>query len=113
MFCRLDIGHLEKEAEIVFGGDYDDAKGFFIEPTLAVINNPRFCTMEEKSFGPLLTVYVHDDTYEETLRLCDETSRCGLTAAVSVLGSLDSRGDQKKAEPTVFHIEMIRMIPYN
>jgi len=104
---------MEKEAEIPFGGDYDDAEGLFIEPTLAVTNNLHFCTMEEEGFGPLLTVHVYDDKYEETFHLCDETSRYGLTAAVFALGSLDSRGGRKKAKPTVFHIEMIRMIPCN
>lgn len=71
------------EAQIVFGGGYDDSKGFFIEPTLAVTTNPHFRTMEEEIFGPVLTVYVYqDDKYEETLHLCDETSPYGLTGAI-------------------------------
>jgi 1-pyrroline-5-carboxylate dehydrogenase len=71
------------EAEIIFGGGCDDQTGFFIEPTLAVTTNPRFRTMEEEIFGPLLTVYVYDDGhYEEALHLCDETSPYGLTGAV-------------------------------
>jgi len=71
------------EADLVFGGGCDDSRGFFIEPTVAVTTNPRFRTMEEEIFGPLLTVYVYeDDKYEETLRLCDETSPYGLTGAV-------------------------------
>ncbi len=71
------------EAEIVFGGSYDDSKGYFIEPTVVVTDNPHFRTMEEEIFGPLLTVYLYDDgKYEETLRLCDETSPYGLTGAI-------------------------------
>lgn len=71
------------EAKIIFGGGYEDTKGFFIEPTLAVTTNPRFRTMEEEIFGPVLTVYVYDDKkYEETLHLCDTTSPYGLTGAV-------------------------------
>jgi len=79
------IAAIEKsdEAEIVFGGGHDDSKGFFIEPTVAVTTNPRFCTMEEEIFGPVLTVYVYDDErFEETLHLCDETSPYGLTGAI-------------------------------
>ena len=79
------IDHIKKsdEAEIVFGGGYDDSKGFFIEPTLAVTTNPHFRTMEEEIFGPVLTVYVYDDDkYEEALHLCDETSPYGLTGAI-------------------------------
>ena len=71
------------EAEIVFGGNYDNSKGYFIEPTIAVTTNPHFRTMEEEIFGPVLTVYVYeDDKFEEALHLCDETSPYGLTGAI-------------------------------
>ncbi len=71
------------EAEIVCGGNYDNSKGYFIEPTIAVTTNPHFRTMQEEIFGPVLTVYVYeDDKFEETLHLCDETSPYGLTGAI-------------------------------
>jgi 1-pyrroline-5-carboxylate dehydrogenase len=71
------------EAEIIFGGDYDDSRGFFIEPAIAVTTNPHFRTMEEEIFGPVLTIYVYeDDRYREMLHLCDSTSPYGLTGAV-------------------------------
>jgi 1-pyrroline-5-carboxylate dehydrogenase len=71
------------DAKIIFGGEYDDAKGFFIEPTVAVTTNPRFRTMEEEIFGPVLTVYVYDDgQYEETLHRCDQTSPYALTGSI-------------------------------
>ena len=71
------------ETEIVFGGNYDNSKGYFIEPTIAVTTNPHFRTMQEEIFGPVLTVYVYeDDKFEETLHLCDETSTYGLTGAI-------------------------------
>jgi len=71
------------DAEIIYGGNYDDSKGYFIEPTLAVTTNPQFKTMEEEIFGPVFTLYVYDDDkYEETLNLCNETSPYALTGAV-------------------------------
>jgi 1-pyrroline-5-carboxylate dehydrogenase len=71
------------EAEIVCGGNYDNSKGYFIEPTIAVTTNPHFRTMQEEIFGPVLTVYIYeDDKFEETLHLCDETSPYGLTGAI-------------------------------
>ncbi|MBN2366221.1 MAG: L-glutamate gamma-semialdehyde dehydrogenase, partial [Calditrichaeota bacterium] len=71
------------EAEIIHGGDYDDSKGYFIEPTIAVTTNPKFRTMQEEIFGPVLTLYIYDDNkYEETLHLCDETSPYALTGAI-------------------------------
>jgi 1-pyrroline-5-carboxylate dehydrogenase len=86
-FSRI-TGYIEvikksDEAEILFGGNYDNSKGFFIEPTLAITTNPHFITMEEEIFGPVLTIYTYDDDkYEETLRLCDQTSPYGLTGAI-------------------------------
>jgi 1-pyrroline-5-carboxylate dehydrogenase len=71
------------EAELIFGGEYDDSRGYFIQPTIALARDPHFCTMEEEIFGPVLTVYVYDDDrYEEALHLCDETSPYGLTGAI-------------------------------
>ncbi|MFZ0389994.1 MAG: L-glutamate gamma-semialdehyde dehydrogenase, partial [Calditrichia bacterium] len=71
------------DCEIIFGGNYDDSKGYFIEPTIAVTSDPKFRTMQEEIFGPVLTLYVYeDDKFEETLQLCDETSPYGLTGAI-------------------------------
>jgi 1-pyrroline-5-carboxylate dehydrogenase len=79
------IDYIKKanDAEIIFGGNYDDSKGYFIEPTVAVTTNPRFKTMQEEIFGPVLTVYIYDDNkYEETLHVCNETSPYALTGAI-------------------------------
>lgn len=71
------------DAEILFGGNYDDSVGYFIEPTFVVTSNPNFKTMEEEIFGPVFTLYVYDDEkYEETLNLCNETSPYALTGAI-------------------------------
>ena len=71
------------EAEILFGGGFDDSTGYFIEPTLVLVTNPKHKLMEEEIFGPVLTIYVYnDDDYEKTLHLCDETSPYGLTGAI-------------------------------
>jgi 1-pyrroline-5-carboxylate dehydrogenase len=79
----IDFAKESKEAEILFGGNYDDSKGYFIEPTLIEAKVPKFKTMEEEIFGPVLTLFVYDDDkYEETLHLCDETSPYALTGAV-------------------------------
>jgi len=72
-----------KEAEIITGGNFDDSKGYFIEPTTIVTTNPKFKTMEEEIFGPVMTIYVYDDNkLDETLTLCDETSPYALTGAI-------------------------------
>ena len=71
------------EAEILAGGNGDDSRGYFIEPTVVLTSNPRFKLMEEEIFGPVLTVYVYEDAdLEATLELCDTTSSYALTGAV-------------------------------
>ncbi len=72
-----------KDAEIVFGGNGDKTKGFFIDPTIIRAKDPHFVTMEEEIFGPVLSLYVYeDDKFEETLELCNNTSPYGLTGAI-------------------------------
>jgi 1-pyrroline-5-carboxylate dehydrogenase len=71
------------EATIIAGGNGDKSKGYFIDPTVIVTENPRFITMEEEIFGPVTTVYIYpDEKYEETLALCDQTSPYALTGAI-------------------------------
>jgi 1-pyrroline-5-carboxylate dehydrogenase len=71
------------EAKIIAGGNGDKSNGYFIEPTVIVTENPHYFAMEEEIFGPVMTIYVYDDDqFEETLRLCDETSPYGLTGAI-------------------------------
>lgn len=79
----IDYAKNASDAEIIVGGSYDGNKGYFIEPTVIVTTNPKFKTMEEEIFGPVLTIYVYEDeAYEETLRLVDETSEYALTGSI-------------------------------
>jgi 1-pyrroline-5-carboxylate dehydrogenase len=71
------------EAKIIAGGNGNKSSGYFIEPTVVVTENPHYFTMEEEIFGPVMTIYIYnDDRFEETLKLCDETSPYGLTGAI-------------------------------
>ena len=73
----------QDDAEIIAGGTYDDGKGYFISPTIVVTTNPKFKTMVEEIFGPVLTIHVYEaDKYEDTLTLVDETSEYALTGAI-------------------------------
>lgn len=71
------------DAQIVAGGDYDKSVGYFIEPTVVVTSNPKFKTMCEEIFGPVMTIYIYDENdFEATLELLDQTSEYALTGAV-------------------------------
>ena len=79
----IDYARGSSEANIISGGNCDDSVGYFIDPTIIETNNPTFKTMVEEIFGPVLTIFVYDDSkYEETLALCDKTSVYGLTGAI-------------------------------
>lgn len=79
----IDYAKGSNDCEILAGGNYDDTKGYFIEPTVVLAKDPHFKLMEEEIFGPVLTVYVYDDDkYTETLHICDETSPYALTGAI-------------------------------
>jgi 1-pyrroline-5-carboxylate dehydrogenase len=79
----IDFAKTAPDAKILAGGDCDDSEGYFIQPTLIETTNPKFKTMEEEIFGPVMTVYVYEDgKFDETLKLCDETSPYALTGAI-------------------------------
>ena len=73
----------DTDAEIIVGGNYDKSVGYFIEPTVIVTTNPKYLTMETELFGPVITIYVYEDSsWHETLKLVDQTSEYALTGAV-------------------------------
>ena len=79
----IDYAKKSDEAEIIVGGNYDKSVGYFIEPTVIVTTNPKFKSMVEEVFGPVMTIYVYDENkWEETLTLVDETSEYALTGAI-------------------------------
>jgi 1-pyrroline-5-carboxylate dehydrogenase len=79
----IDDARDSDDAEIIAGGQYDDRKGYFIRPTLILAKDPKYVTMCEELFGPILTIHVYaDDAWEETLKLVDTTSPYALTGAV-------------------------------
>lgn len=79
----IDAAKNASDAEIIAGGGYDKSIGYFIEPTVIVTTSPKYDTMCEELFGPVLTIHVYDDAkWEETLKLVDETSPYALTGAV-------------------------------
>ncbi|MFN5215036.1 MAG: L-glutamate gamma-semialdehyde dehydrogenase [Bacteroidota bacterium] len=71
------------DVEIIAGGHYDNKEGYFIEPTIIVTKNPSYRTMCEEIFGPVLTVYVYDESqFEETLDIVNNTSVYSLTGSI-------------------------------
>ena len=79
----IDQAKANDLVEVIAGGNYQKDKGYFIEPTVLVTQDPQYTTMCEEIFGPVLTVYVYGaERFEETLELVDQTSPYALTGAV-------------------------------
>lgn len=79
----IDQAKQDPDAEIIFGGNYDKSKGYFIEPTVVLTTNPQYKIMCTELFGPVIAIYVYDDEkWEETLRLVDGTTEYALTGAI-------------------------------
>ncbi len=79
----IDRAKEDADAEIIAGGNYDKSVGYFIEPTVILTTNPKYITMEDELFGPVLTVYVYDENkFDETMDILDETSIYALTGAI-------------------------------
>ncbi|MBI45735.1 MAG: 1-pyrroline-5-carboxylate dehydrogenase [Candidatus Marinimicrobia bacterium] len=70
------------DATIITGGGYDKSKGYFIEPTTILTTNPHFKSMEEEIFGPVLTIYIYNQSWEDVCKLVDSTSPYALTGAI-------------------------------
>jgi 1-pyrroline-5-carboxylate dehydrogenase len=79
----IDGAKNDPDAKILVGGNYDKTKGYFIHPTIIEALDPKYVTMCEEIFGPVLTIHVYDENkFEETLDLVDNTSPYALTGAV-------------------------------
>jgi len=81
------LGYIEKAktagGQVLIGGTGDDSVGYFVQPTVILTKDPRSVTMVQEIFGPVLTVYVFEDSdYDSTLELIDSTSQYALTGSI-------------------------------
>ena len=79
----IDEAKAASDAEVIAGGSYDDTEGYFVRPTIIETSNPKYATMCDELFGPVLTIHVYeDDKFEETMELLDSTSEYALTGSI-------------------------------
>ena len=79
----IDFAKNSDDAEIISGGTYDDSEGYFIQPTTILTTDPKFKTMEEEIFGPVLTIYLYDPAdWDAIIDLVDSTSQYALTGCI-------------------------------
>ena len=79
----IEYARTTKGLDIITGGGHDSSRGYFIEPTVIVSEDPKSRLMVEEIFGPVMTVYVYPEKkYDEALELCDQTSPYALTGSI-------------------------------
>lgn len=79
----IDKAKKDPKAEIWVGGKCDSKQGWYIQPTVIQAKDPKYTTMCEEIFGPVLTVYVYPaNSFEKTLELLDNTSPYALTGSI-------------------------------
>jgi 1-pyrroline-5-carboxylate dehydrogenase len=79
----IDRAKKDKGVEVIAGGNYDKSKGYFIEPTVLKAEDPKYVTMCEELFGPVLTLHVYDENkFEEIIETVDSTSIYALTGSI-------------------------------
>jgi len=73
----------DKKAKILVGGNFSKKLGYFVEPTVIETSDPKYLTMCEEIFGPVLTIYTYPSAkFEKTLDLVNSTSKYALTGAI-------------------------------
>ena len=82
----IDEAKDDKGLELLVGGTYDDSEGYYIHPTIYTVSSPKHAMMTTELFGPILALYVYDDTspssFQDVCHLIDSSSDYALTGAV-------------------------------
>jgi len=78
----IEYAKSSNECKIITGGTYDKSIGYYIDPTTILTTNSKFKTMVEEIFGPVLTIYIYNDTWKNICKIVDSTSVYSLTGAI-------------------------------
>ncbi|PSL42491.1 delta-1-pyrroline-5-carboxylate dehydrogenase [Chitinophaga niastensis] len=79
----IDNAKKDPTVKIIAGGNYSKTEGYFIEPTVIEATDPKYVTMCEEIFGPVLTIHTYDaEKFEEIMVTVDTTSEYALTGAI-------------------------------
>ncbi|MFD7597999.1 L-glutamate gamma-semialdehyde dehydrogenase [Kitasatospora sp. NPDC059812] len=79
----IERAKADSTIELAAGGQYDDAIGWFVRPTVLVSSDYRNEIFRTEYFGPILAVHVYEDArWEDVLRRVDSGAPYGLTGSV-------------------------------
>ncbi|MFJ9773690.1 L-glutamate gamma-semialdehyde dehydrogenase [Kitasatospora sp. NPDC101157] len=79
----IERAKADPTVELAAGGQYDDAIGWFVRPTVLVSSDHRGEIFRTEYFGPILAVHVYEDSrWDDVLGRVDSGAPYGLTGAV-------------------------------
>ncbi len=79
----IERAKADPTVELAAGGQYDDAIGWFVRPTVLVSSDHRNEMFRTEYFGPILAVHVYEDSrWDDVLGRVDGGAPYGLTGAV-------------------------------
>ena len=81
--AAIDRARATSSIEVLAGGTYDDADGYFVRPTVLVGTDPTDEIFTTEYFGPVLAVHVYDDAgYDQMLAQMESVSPYALTGSI-------------------------------
>ncbi|WP_026257447.1 L-glutamate gamma-semialdehyde dehydrogenase [Actinopolymorpha alba] len=81
--AAIDRAKASNSISVVAGGQYDDSVGYFVRPTILTCDDPTDEIFTTEYFGPILGVYVYDDSaYDQVVRQLESVTPYALTGAV-------------------------------
>jgi 1-pyrroline-5-carboxylate dehydrogenase len=79
----IERARVRASTDILVGGSYTEAVGWFVRPTVLRCADPADEAMRTEYFGPILSLFIYDDAdFEQVLDVVDGGTDYGLTGAV-------------------------------
>lgn len=79
----IDMAHAHKDIEVIAGGTYDDAVGYFVRPTVLEVSDPANAVFASEYFGPILAVHVFPDRqFDKVLDQMESFAPYALTGSI-------------------------------
>jgi len=84
----LDRAKNDPALEIIAGGTADDSEGYFIRPTVLLSSDPTHEVFSTEYFGPILAIYVYDDSADREAAFDDIMETVDTAAPYALTGSI-------------------------
>jgi 1-pyrroline-5-carboxylate dehydrogenase len=79
----IDRARAASDIDVLAGGTYDDAQGYFVRPTVLASQSADDEIFSTEYFGPILSVHVYEESdYDAVVEHVDRTSPYALTGSI-------------------------------